>query len=153
MKLSAREEIAAPAETVFEAVTDFDRLARLAEKRGVTLRPMGDGLAPGRGFAWTALAPIRGQMREIASEVTVFDPVRGYAVASTVGGLSALTEVELTALPNARTRLRIAVEVRPVSFSGRILIQPLRLGKGALEERFRIRVAGFARSIEDGGRA
>ena len=150
MKLSAREEISVPAETVFGAVTDFDRLARLAERRGVTLRPRGEGMVPCQGFAWTALAPIRGQVREIASEVTVFDPIRGYAVTSTVSGLSALTEVELTALPNDRTRLRIAVEVRPTSFSGRLLIQPMRLGKGVLEERFRIRVAGFARSIEGG---
>jgi hypothetical protein len=150
MKISAREEIAAPAETVFRAVTNFDRLAVLAEGRGVTLRPTGAHPAPCRGFTWSALAPIRGQVREIASEVTLFDPVNGYTVASTVGGLAALTEVELTALPNDRTRLRIAVEVTPTSLAGRILIQPLRLGKGAMEERFRIRVAGFARAVEEG---
>jgi hypothetical protein len=37
-----------------------------------------------------------------------------------------------------------------VTLAGRLLIQPLRLGKGALQERLRIRVAGFARSIEAG---
>jgi hypothetical protein len=150
MNLSAREEIAAPADRVFAEMTDYPRLARLAEARGVRLTRLDSLPAPDVGMCWMALAPIRGQLREVRSEVTAFAPGRGYAVASTIGGIEGLTEVELTALGDARTRLRIVVDLRPVSLSGRLLIQPLRLGKGALQERFRIRVAGLARSIEAG---
>jgi uncharacterized protein YndB with AHSA1/START domain len=148
MNLSAREEIAAASDRVFAAVSDYDRLARMAEGRGVTLTRHDALVAPAPGMCWTARAPVRGQMRDIRSEVTEFVPGRGFTIASALGGIEGTTEVEVTPLGPDRTRLRISVELRPVTLAGRLLIQPLRLGKGALQERFRIRVAGLARSIE-----
>jgi uncharacterized membrane protein len=152
MKLSAREEIDAPAQHVFAAITDFPRIARLAAARGVPLRRI-DALAePGVGMAWAAEATIRGQRREILSDVTDFSHGERIAITSRTGGIEGLTEVEVTLLGAERTRLRITVELRPTSLSGRVLIQPLRLAKGSLQERLRIRVAGFARSLEAQGR-
>jgi carbon monoxide dehydrogenase subunit G len=150
MNLSAREEIAAPADRVFAAVSDYDRLARMAEGRGVAFTRHDTLSAPAPGMCWTARAPVRGQMRDIRSEVTAFAPGRGFTIASALGGIEGTTEVEVTPLGPNRSRLRIAIELRPVTLAGRLLIQPLRLGKGALQERLRIRVAGFARSIEAG---
>jgi hypothetical protein len=89
-------------------------------------------------------------MRDIRSEVTAFTPGKGFTIASALGGIEGVTEVEVTPLGPERTRLRISVELHPVTLAGRLLIQPLRLGKGALQERFRIRVAGLARAVEAG---
>lgn len=151
MKLSAREEIDAPADQVFAAISDFPRIARLAEARGVPLRRTDVLAEPGVGMAWVAEAMIRGQRREIRSDVTDFAQGERIAITSRSGGIEGLTEVEVTLLGPEKTRLRLTVELRPVSLAGRILIQPLRLAKGSLQERLRIRVAGFARSLEAPG--
>lgn len=152
MKLSAREEIAAPDHRVFAALTDFDALSRVAEGRGVTMRRTDDLPEPGLGMAWTAEAAVRGQMREIVSEVTEFAVAERVVVISRMGGVEGTTEVDLTPIGSERTRLRIAIDLRPISLTGRILIQPMRMAKGSLQERFRIRIAGLARFIEAGAK-
>jgi hypothetical protein len=56
-------------------------------------------------------------------------------------------EVDVTAEGTARSRVRVAMEWRPVTMSGRILLQSLKLVKRSLDDRFAARVADFAEGV------
>jgi hypothetical protein len=57
--------------------------------------------------------------------------------------------VDLVALSPARTRLNVDLEITPRNLAGRLLIQSVKLAKGNLSKRFRLRVAEYAMDVED----
>jgi hypothetical protein len=56
-------------------------------------------------------------------------------------------EVGVTPLGAARSRVGVAMEWRPLTLPGRLLLQSLRLVKGSLDDRFAARVADFAEGV------
>ena len=142
MKFSTRCEVDAPAEDAFAAFADFGRYVRRAEARGATVRVLDAPV-----FAWTAGFDWNGKARELAGEVTRFDPPRGFLAELRAGGLEGTLELDVTEVDAARSRVRVAMEWRPVTMPGRILLQSLKLVKGRLDDRFAARVAEFAAGV------
>jgi hypothetical protein len=142
MKFSTRADVAAPADRTFAAFADFPRYIRLAESRGAKVE-----ILPSRHFAWAARFDWNGAARDLRGEVARFDPPRGFDARMTATNVEGTLEVEVTAIDPARSRVRVAMEWRPVTMSGRILLQSLRLVKGRLEDRFASRVAEFADQV------
>lgn len=150
MKISTRQDIEAPLDSVYAAVTDFGAIERQLRKRGVTLER--DPSAPGEGVGrrWLAEVSWRGRAHPVASELTAMTPGRGIEVVSTSGGVVCATVVDLVALSRTRTRMLVSVEARPTTISSRLLVQSLKLAKGRLTERLEARAGDFARRIESG---
>jgi uncharacterized protein YndB with AHSA1/START domain len=142
MKFSTRADVEAPAEEVFAAFADFPRFVRLAEKRGARVEARAAAV-----FGWAARFDWNGKARELQGEVVRLDPPRGFAAEMRAGGLDGTLEVEVTPLEAARARVRVAMEWRPRTMAGRILLQSLKLVKGRLDDRFAARVAEFAAGI------
>lgn len=135
MKVSARVDIDLPRAVVFAAASDLAAAeARLAD-RGVEVVRVADRVPPGPGIAWTARARLRGRVRDVASELTVFDPPEGLAIRSRIGGMTAMLDVRFVALAAARTRVIVGMDLRADTLKARLVLQALRLGKGRLRGR------------------
>lgn len=148
MKLSARQDIAAPLAQVTEAMTDFERFERAILRRGGEVTRLDPGAVPGVGSRWQCRLAHRGRSHEIESEITVLEPCRRAVLDSRSGGVSATLTVDLTALAAARTRVVITVEMRPRTVPGRFFLQSLRLARRRINARFSDAVGRYARRIE-----
>lgn len=149
MKFSAKEDIEAPIDAVFDMVSDFDVFERAAMLRGAEVR-RGDAMtAPGSGMTWEAAFVLRGKRREVSLTLDKFDPPIGYAVAGDARNMTGEFTVELLALSRQRTRLAIQLDIKPKTLSARLLIQSLRLVKTKLTKRFKLRIAEYARNLEE----
>jgi hypothetical protein len=53
------------------------------------------------------------------------------------------------ALSRARTRLVLEIELKPETLAARLLVQSMKLARGALDKRLQVRVAEFAKAVEE----
>ncbi|MXQ08468.1 SRPBCC family protein [Alphaproteobacteria bacterium GH1-50] len=147
MNLTAREDIDAPKDAVFAAVTDFDRFERRLMRRGIDVlrdESHADGLV---GLRWRAPFDWKGKRYDIEGELVSIEPDDGFAVEAHSSGLICLGVVDLVALSKTRTRLMVSLDIRATSLSARLLIGSLRLAGGTIEHRFQERVSSFAREL------
>ncbi len=82
-------------------------------------------------------------------DLTHLDPPNALTIDSGSDGLSALTEVELVALSQTRTRVLVGFDLRAKTFTARLLLQSLKLAKAKMTKRFQARVLDYAEDIED----
>ena len=142
MKFSTRADVAAPAEETFAAFADFPRYVRMAEARGAKVEVLSAPV-----FAWRARFDWNRATRDLKGEVTRLDPPRGFVAEMSAANVEGTLELEVTAVDADRSRVRVAMEWRPVTMAGRILLQSLKLVKGRLDDRFAARVAEFAAGV------
>ena len=64
-------------------------------------------------------------------------------------GLITTLELELVALSTNRTRISVTFEIKPLTLPARLFVQSMKLAKTNLSNRFKQRVAEYARDIED----
>ena len=147
MKFSAREDIDAPIEQVFEAVSDFDAFERRMLRRGVDIRR--DEAVPldQVGASWKAKIAWRGRVYDVDAMVVDLSPGESYQIESRANGVECLAGVDLVALSKTRTRLFVSLDLKPQTLSARLLMQSLKLAKGNLNRRFKSRVQEFAQGL------
>ncbi|MCI2399424.1 SRPBCC family protein [Aliiroseovarius subalbicans] len=149
MKLSTREDVAAPIDAVFRAVSDFDGFERAALRRGAEVARTDTLSAPGVGMTWAAQFPYRNRERKADLRLANYDPPHGLELFSKVSGIEAVVAIDLVALSRTRTRMNLSIDLRPKTIPARLMIQSMKLAKSNLTKRFQKRVAGFAQDIED----
>ncbi len=124
-------------------------MERSAIRRGVEIRRSCDDPAPSEGMRWEVTFRLRGRTRTAAIGLERFDPPGGMTFSIVSRTLLGGVEVELVALSPRRTRMLVAVEIRPANLTGRLFIQSLKLTRKKLDRQFKRRVADYARMIED----
>lgn len=149
MRFTTREDIEAPIEAVFSAVSDFEAFERAALRRGAEVRRLGKHGRKGEGQGWLVNFRYRGRPRELASEIVRFEPPRVLTAFGGTGGIDGTLEVELTELAPRRTRMKLDLEMRPKTLGARFFLQSLRLAKTSLTNRFKKRIHKFARQLEE----
>ena len=149
MKLSTREDIAAPIDVVFAELSDFDGFERAALRRGAEVMRTDGGNTVDVGMTWRAQFPFRNRERVAELELVEFDRPNGMKVQSKVTGVEAEIIVDLVALSRARTRMAMSVDMKPKSIPARLMIQSMKLAKSNLTKRFQKRVADYAAVIEN----
>lgn len=148
MKLSTREDIEAPIDAVYAAVTDFDAFERGLMKRGIDV--VRESEAPvGVGTVWHATPSYRGRPYEVTATLMALEPGQGFTIESHASGLICLAVVDLVALSKSRTRMFAALDLRPTTMSSRVMLHSLKLAKGGLTRRFKERVSGFASGVAE----
>ena len=148
MKFSTREDIEAPAEFVFDRVTDFDAYERRALRQGADVSRRTDG-PNGVGSIWDVVFTFRGRERRVAAEITTLDRPTAMVIHSASDGLDVQTEVDLIALSQTRTRVMVSIELKAKTLTARLLLQSMKLAKTKLTKRFKARVLDYAEDIED----
>ena len=155
MKFTTKEDIEAPIDAVFKAVSNFDAFERSALRRGARVQRVNRKTHPGTTIAWDVEFQFRGKPRKVLAELTEFDAPHRILIQSLSGGIEGEVAIDLVALSLNRTRLSVALEIKPKNLSARLMVQSLRLAKNKLTNRYRLRVANFATDVEDrykGGR-
>ncbi|WP_295316551.1 SRPBCC family protein [Roseobacter sp.] len=149
MKFETQEDIDAPTGHVFKMLTDFETFERAAMRRGAEVRRTDNHTAPAVGVSWAARFFLRGRMRDVTLEVTRCDPCDHLTLGLASSGLTGNIAFELIALSPSRTRLLVGLELQPHSLSARLLVQSLKLSKGAVLRKYEDRIAGFVQTLSD----
>jgi len=149
MKFSSREDIEAPVSDVFDMLSEFESFERSAIRRGVEVERLSDATTPQCGMKWRAQFDLRGKRRDLSVELVEFDRPNAMKFQADSQGLDGAMTLELLALSPRRTRLSVDLDLTPKTLSARLLVQSLKLAKSSLTKRFKLRVAGFAKDMED----
>ena len=149
MTFSAREDVEVPISRAFDLICDFDTYERSAMRRGAEVQRIDSLTKRGAGMKWRAAFKMRGKMRDIDIEMTRFDQPNEVCVMSSTSGIDGAGQIELVALSRDRTRISVEFELKPTNLSARLLVQSLKLAKVSLTKRYKLRVAEYAKSIED----
>ncbi len=148
MKFSTREDISAPIDTVFEALTRFGDFERAAVRRGAEVSRLGDTETRELGAAWNVRFMMRGKERNLDIAITRFEAPSNLVASIQSRNIVGEVTCALFQLSRTRTRMTIAIEVRPLTLSARVLIQSLKFAKNRTTRKFKDRVAEFAAEVE-----
>lgn len=148
MKFSTREDIEAPVDYVFAQVSDFAAFERRAMRQGADVTRREDGPIA-QGAIWDVSFQFRGRDRRVLAELTQLDVPTLLSIDSASDGLNAVTQVELIALSQTRTRVLVSFDLRAKTLTARLLLQSLKLAKTKMTKRFNARVLDYAEDIED----
>lgn len=149
MQFAAREDISAPIETVFQAVSDFEGWERAALRRGAEVTRTDDLEAPCIGMNWVTKFTFHNKVRNADVTLQTFEKPNKIGISSISNGINVEFVIELVSLSRERTRMDVFSELKPTTISARLLLQPLKLARTRLSNRFCQRIADFAGSIED----
>ncbi|WP_417259688.1 SRPBCC family protein [Celeribacter sp.] len=149
MKFSTHKDIDAPAEYVFERISNFEALERQAMRRGIEVARKDPAQSRGVGAGWTMKVPFRGKTRDLEADVVAFSAPSGLAVNAKSDGLDMVLVVDLVALSPKRTRLAMTFDVKPQTLSARILVQSIKFAKGTLDRRYERKIGQFCSTIRE----
>ncbi len=149
MQFTTHQDIEAPIDHVFAQVSDFSGFERSVLRRGAEVKRVVDRPVPSAGMAWDVRFPMRGKNREMHIELADYDAPNLMAFQSVSQGLEGAMQVDLVALSRGRTRLSISVDLAPKTLSARLLVQSLKLARTNLNKRFNLKVAEYAKEIEE----
>lgn len=152
MKFSSREDIEAPIDHVFERVTDFNGFERQALRRGADIQRVDADAVPVVGSSWDVAFKFRGKDRKMKATISQLDAPTVLQIDTVASGISCATTVELVALSRNRTRISASIDLTAQNLSARLLLQSLKLAKGNLTRKFKMRITDFAEDIEDRNR-
>ncbi|TDK42435.1 SRPBCC family protein [Antarcticimicrobium luteum] len=149
MKFSSKEDIDAPIEAVFDAISDFEMFERSAIRRGIEVQRADEAAAVAPGLVWNAVFELRGKRRDLRLQLVEWDRPNGMKFDSESAGLNGDFTVELVALSPRRTRMSVVLALSPKTLPARLFLQSLKLAKANLTKRFKVKVADFAKSVEE----
>ena len=149
MKFSSKEDVEAPIANVFGMLSDFEVYERSAIRRGADVQRLGDHDVPHIGQMWQASFTFRGKERKTGVELVQYTPPTEMVFESQSGGLLTSLVLDLVALSPNRTRISVEFEIKPRTLPARLFVQSMKLAKSNLTKRFKLRVAEYARDIEN----
>jgi len=149
MNFSTREDIEAPIDYVFAALSDFDGFERAALRRGIEVVRTDRLGAPGPGMSWRALFTMKGKPRRMEVTLQSYEPAGLLRFDGESKNLTGDMELELVDLSPRRTRVVVKLELKPLSLPARIMLQSIRLAKTRTQEKFNTRVREHAKEIEN----
>lgn len=149
MKFSTKEDIEAPIDAVFDMLCEFDRFERAAMRRGAEVQRVDNLSQPAVGMQWQVAFNMRGRRRKVQIDMAKFERPTEIKLATTSPGLTGDMIFELLALSRSRTRLMVTLDLKPQNLSARLLLQSLKMAKTSLTKKYKLRVAEYAKRMED----
>ncbi|WP_164660347.1 SRPBCC family protein [Tropicibacter sp. Alg240-R139] len=148
MQFSGKEDIEASIENVFAAVSEFESFERSAIRRGIEVQRVDSSLPVDAGLAWNTSFNLRGKPRDMLVALVEFTEPSLMRFDSRSKGVNGDCVVELLALSPRRTRLSVDIKLSANTLAARLFLQSLKLARGNLNKRFKMRLADMAKEIE-----
>ena len=148
MELSARDDIEAPIDFVFDQITDFASFERQIMRRGGDVERLRGGDRPEVGAKWRVRFRMRGKERSVRAELAEIDAPNGLTMDITSVSVDGTMRVELVALSRARTRMIVSTLASAKTIPAKLMFQSVRFARGKTESRFKAMVSGFAEEVE-----
>lgn len=148
MKFTTRKDANIPAERLFEAVNDFDRLERIIRRRKAQITridPETDEVT-----AWNVAFDWRGRRRELRFAVTEQTPHETLRLEGAIEAFDLAMTITFVALTTLRSRVIAEVEARPRTMKARLIMQTAKLSKGKLDKRYAQNIAAFVDQLTEG---
>jgi hypothetical protein len=149
MKLTAKCDIEAPVSFAYAILTDFATWERDAARRGVEVERPAEMPLTGIGAGWRIRFPFRGKVRKVLLRLEGLTQDSDITFSMESPAMEGETFAEVLALSPRRTRLRLAVTVKPKTLAARLFLNTLRLARGRVLTKFEIRVQQLGTVIED----
>ncbi|MBE1285658.1 MAG: SRPBCC family protein [Rhodobacteraceae bacterium] len=149
MEFSSKEDIEAPIQDVFAALSEFEAFERSAIRRGVDVQRVDESAQIQVGMAWEIEFDMRGKRRKAVVTLTRYEPETEIAFEAAGSGLKGQFELDLMALSPQRTRMSVSLQMEAKSLPARLFLQSLKLARGNLSKRFKLKVADYAKALED----
>ncbi len=152
MQFEAKEDIEAPIEQVYAVLSDVNAMERQALRRNIKVRRITPENEARQGMRWNAGFAFRGRAMTADVLLAKYQPPETLGFEGQAGGLETRLDVDLTALSPGRTRMSVTAELLPKTLSARLLVQSLKLARGRMTRKFSVRVAQFAKTLEERAR-
>lgn len=152
MNFTAKQDIEAPAERVWAALSDFPAWERAALRRGAEVSRTDRLAAPGPGMSWSGRFDFRGQRRDIAVRLVEMDPGARMVFQGATKLFTGEAVLDLVEMSARSSRLHLRLEIKPQTLAARIMLQSLKLAKGRAQKRIETRLADFAAGFDDRAR-
>lgn len=153
MKLTAKQDISAPADQVFRLLSDHRAWERIAIRRGAEVRRLdslketGTGMVA--GMEWHARFAFRGRRRDVHITLVDYQPPARLGFAAETSLYVGALGIDVLRMSPGRSRVHVAIEVKPKTLAARLMLQSLRLAKSRLERRLHRRLVQLANDMEN----
>lgn len=148
MEFTTQKDIEAPADYVFECLSDFESFEKAALRRGADVQRVDGGAALGQGALWDVGFEFRGKTRKLSVELVEFEPVDKACYKAVGQGIEAVMAIELVPMSKNLTRMVTNVQMEAKTLSARLLLQSLKLAKGQIGKRFDGMMADYAKQLK-----
>jgi hypothetical protein len=149
MKLTAKTDIEAPASFVFASLLDHSAWEREMTRRGAEIDRPADMPLTGVGAGWNLRVPFKGKVRKLLVRIDEITPDTRLVLGIDGQAVEGNSVLELLPMSPRRTRLRLALDVRPKTLAARLFLNTLRLAKGRVQVRLEKRLSQMGRRIEE----
>ena len=149
MKLVSKTDIDAAPEALFAALCDRDWFEGLARRGGVQVDRLDAGGPFAVGSGWSLQFAYRGRVRTVTSRIVSMTVPRLIGLSGQSGGFETEAEVLFVPLGRGTTRMTVALDLKPRSFTARLILQTLKIGKGRLKDRLDHRVQAMGAALKD----
>lgn len=149
MKLTAREDINAPIQAVFDQLIDARALEHGVMRRGIELKRSHSGDLLVQGEELSSRFKFRGRQRDVAATIRELRGPEHIVFDTRSGGMELASALNLVALSPTQTRIDLGVNLKPKTLSARLLVQSLKLTRNTVDRKMRHRFSEFARTLED----
>ena len=141
MQFSHRIDKDLPADTLFDAASDFNRIERMLLRRGVSVTRVGE--VADAAQAWDIAFDWRGQRREVRLVLVQFDRPEKMVLTGRSDPFDLKINLSVVALSRQKSRLSFVMEAKPRNMRARLTIQTAKLGRAQLNRKFAKKISSF----------
>lgn len=147
MEILAKHLINAPAEFVYDYLTDFGEFESVLLSLGAYIERRDNLSEDGIGMKWAIEGDYRGKFREVELTLVGMAPPEMLAFESNSKDLRSEITVDLTDHTD-QTSLELIIAPFPKTISAKLIFQSVKLAKKAVEGRLTSRLGDLATQIE-----
>jgi uncharacterized protein YndB with AHSA1/START domain len=149
MNLETTYDLDAPAEYIFQRITDHADFEALLMGYGANIERLDDETSLNVGMKWAIDGVFRGKQRQVEVALTSLTDNELVSYQSESKDVNAVVDMKLDALSAQKTRFSVDLKPKANTISARLILQSAKLARKTLEKRINRRFADFCQRLED----